>query len=889
MEELASGFESPPAEAKPFVRWWWNDNRVEKRQIVKQLDSLKASGFGGVEINPISVPGSQQKFKTEVEALQWRSRKWDQMVLFAAQEAAKRGMLVDLLPGSGWPFGGEFLTPEQQIMRVSNVDRAVTGPKKVEFSLKAIDEEMRGNINHGDRGEVELRSVKIYPKGVSGLDQVQDITAEVGKGEVLTVNVPEGDHVVSFQLFQRSYRHVSGGITGAKGPSMDHYDARVTRLYLDRLRGVEETWGEPLRNHIRAIFCDSIETAASNWTHDMLESFEEGFGYDIEPYLTFALWEDQEVRDNVSSDFNDLIRRARYDWSSFLGMRFHTNFTKEFVNFCADNGLLSRFQAYGTPYLMAMAEGYTLPDIPESNNWIREDPDQDESFTPGYTKGQEVWSKYASAGGRLQNRRIVSIEAMTITDRLFDRTLSNIKQADDVNFILGINHTVLHGYNSNPLDVPFPGYIRFGAYFSEFNTWWPYLEDWAEYNARVSWVMQNTGSTSEVAILAPTPDVWSNHLLVRGDFHKTPRYVHELWEPIAQLGGGSDYLHAAAVEAAEIGEGRLRRGGIDVGVLLVVENDSMRPETAEALQEFVASGGKLAFVGTPPSRSPGLRDRSERDQRVVAAVEAMRSAGALMVDPPSRDGLRTWVDETMGKLDASFGLEVQEPREGLYTLRKKAGDEDVFFITNTHQRTSTRTKLSFDLGDRGLWRWDPQTGERTPYDLPYDSDSFCIDLDPVESILLLTGPKEAPKQPRQMSKDGGPSIAVEGPWTVRLAPAQEDDEFEIEMSELTDLSTSGNKRVASFSGVAHYSTTFDLEDTSFTKLNLGWDHAQITEVFVNGENAGTNWYGTRSFDVGPYLRKGKNELVVKYTTTLNNKMNEPKPVGLMGPVELHKP
>lgn len=43
-EDLWSGFREPPAEARPFVRWWWNGNRVTEAEILRELDLLKEAG-----------------------------------------------------------------------------------------------------------------------------------------------------------------------------------------------------------------------------------------------------------------------------------------------------------------------------------------------------------------------------------------------------------------------------------------------------------------------------------------------------------------------------------------------------------------------------------------------------------------------------------------------------------------------------------------------------------------------------------------------------------------------------------------------------------------------------------------------------------------------------
>ena len=50
LDEIFQGFQNPPVEAKLFVRWWWNGNRLTKNEILRELDVMKAAGIGGVEI-----------------------------------------------------------------------------------------------------------------------------------------------------------------------------------------------------------------------------------------------------------------------------------------------------------------------------------------------------------------------------------------------------------------------------------------------------------------------------------------------------------------------------------------------------------------------------------------------------------------------------------------------------------------------------------------------------------------------------------------------------------------------------------------------------------------------------------------------------------------------
>jgi hypothetical protein len=46
--DLFTFFQNPPAEARPFVRWWWNGNRLQKKEIIRQLNVLHEPGIGGV-------------------------------------------------------------------------------------------------------------------------------------------------------------------------------------------------------------------------------------------------------------------------------------------------------------------------------------------------------------------------------------------------------------------------------------------------------------------------------------------------------------------------------------------------------------------------------------------------------------------------------------------------------------------------------------------------------------------------------------------------------------------------------------------------------------------------------------------------------------------------
>ncbi len=129
-DELFQGFVNPPAEARPFVRWWWNGNHINADEIKRQLDVLHAAGIGGIEINPIAMP--EEAVDIGTKAVEWLSGEWNKLLVLAAMEAQKRSMISDLIVGSGWPFGGEFLKKDETIQRVINHKIPYSGGERIE-------------------------------------------------------------------------------------------------------------------------------------------------------------------------------------------------------------------------------------------------------------------------------------------------------------------------------------------------------------------------------------------------------------------------------------------------------------------------------------------------------------------------------------------------------------------------------------------------------------------------------------------------------------------------------------------------------------------------------------------------------------------------------------
>jgi len=892
VDELFNKFQNPPAEAKPFVRWWWGENSVVEKEILREIDVMEKAGIGGFEINPIALP-----VKTELSSpsLQWLSPQFNHMVKVAVDETNKRGMIADLIVGSGWPFGAEFLKPGEMTKRFFVNSIEVDGP--VTFN-KSIDEL---KIPHAYKGALkpQCHFVYIAPADISDISQSVEITDKIKNNE-LTVKVPAGKHIIHFGMSQEGFSQVYGGSPGAKGPVLDHYNAKALQSFLDKMSGeLGPVLGGKLGPAVRAIFCDSIELSAANWTTDMPEVFKEQHGYDLLPYLPYIVNSKKPI--TGTDKFSDTLKRVRYDYSKTLVNMFQERFIKVYHKWCNDNGCLSRYQAYGIPWLMGLLDSYLIPDIPETNNWLFSDPDK---------HGFLVWTKYCSSAGHIMGRKIISSEAMTNTRAVFQATLNQIKAADDMNFIMGINHSVLHGYTYSPLEEGPYARIRFGAYFSEENTWWPYFKNWSNYNARLSAVFQASKPVVKLAIMGPRSDIWSQYGLERPPFHEKPWYLPQLWKVFSQCGSNADHVNEPILQNADFVQGgKFKCGEMIYDALIIADAETIELKTAEKIRYLAGRGAKIVFINKTPLRGPSLNDLGANDDKIKENIQKAMNVSPIVfqVTAPAKSddwqtGLLEWVDKLLSKMEIKRDVKVDKLDPAFYQKRLKNGDRDLFFLVNTDNKRTLSFKAKFGSKGNTAWRWDPETAKRTLYSSaatrPVD-----ITLPPHGSMLLAFEHDSRGRINPITKKPLNAATAITGTWDCKFVPAQGKPFFDAKF-ELTDLGKSKDKKLKTFAGVIFYGKIIHGDhNIGDMELDLGTVHG-ISEVIINGKTIGARWYGQHVYDISDAIRAGENKLVIKVTTVLYNyartldkttaagfwanrgKNSKPVPAGLIGPVKI---
>ena len=126
---LEEAFRNPPPEARPHTWWHWMNGNVSKEGISADLDAMARVGIGGVQIFDagLAIPAGPVAFGTDA---------WIDHVVYAIQEAGKRGIEVVLSNCSGWSStGGPWVTPDDAMKVVATAKVEVEGPVRFESDL----------------------------------------------------------------------------------------------------------------------------------------------------------------------------------------------------------------------------------------------------------------------------------------------------------------------------------------------------------------------------------------------------------------------------------------------------------------------------------------------------------------------------------------------------------------------------------------------------------------------------------------------------------------------------------------------------------------------------------------------------------------------------------
>ena len=911
-KSLYASFKDPEAIYRPFIRWWWNGDKVEKDELARELRLLKEAGIGGVEINPVKFPARTNDLGKP--SVVWLSDEWIKLLEFTIAEARSLGLACDLIVGSGWPFGAEWLEREEQSQIVVIGKKILTGPLEFEVSLSELLKEADPPIYSpfGDR-KMEMLSVRLLPSILNDIEEVKDLSDQIPTGNI-KYKIPGGKFILYALVKIDGFMQVIQGAPGANGPVLNHYNEAAVRKYLSHISSVIKDKLGPPSAYLHSFFVDSLELEGANWCQDMQVEFQKRRGYNLVPWLPFVLYKITAMGNSwvfdygVKSqpDFKEKIQRIRYDFELTKAELLKERFFNSVIEWCKENHVPSRVQAYGRGYFPL--EGSFDVDIPECETWIRpglgtEMNESDYRIGRAYT----IVNKYVSSAAHLTGKNHISCEELTNIHMVFNESLDLMKIAGDQSVISGVTHSVFHGFNYSPPDALFPGWVMYGSFINEKNPWWNYFHYFTQYKTRLSAVLQRSTMFADLAILPATADLWSIYGAQNDPFPAVmhPGWQTLIWESIHQNGNACDYISEGVIQNAKMKDGYLHYGPRKYHTIFLTQVERMQPATAKKLFDFIASGGRIFCIGSYPEKSCGWIDHERNDKDVQEWVKKMKDYPKqfILVKEPGNN-FTDWFRVIQERYSIIPYVRISSSNSFITQTRYQAKDMEILVFINSNIANGFEITIvpskEITSGKQG-WLWDPETGER--YRIATNESSITLDLAPADLKLLVFDKERKGLSYKSANTGGKEGTELKNSWTITGQHINGTVITE-KVDRLKDLKEFS--KWEHFCGNIVYETNFDLNDKGKIEwMNLGKVFG-VAELFVNGQNAGTRWYGRRIYQVAKFLKDENNIIEVKLTTTMGNYLksltdnpiaqfwtNEGRTIqplqsmGLLGPVTLH--
>jgi hypothetical protein len=913
----AAKFKKPSQEFSPLARWWWPGNDVTKEELQREVNLFADNGFGGLEIQPLSlfVPASSPEAKSRV--LSWDSPEYYENVRTALEEARKRGIIIDMTNGSGWPPGGPYLLPEDGFINLLFASMDIKGGEKIQIPVPKISN------NTGVASKLEaVLATKVMQKNPD--DKSKTVLLDPSstlmltsyiKNDTLNWNAASGTwKIIAFWSRPNSLTG-SMAATVKQGPILNHFDSirvikNYTHLFGSRT-GLQQYFGNPLR----AVFNDSYEFAVDrHFSRDFIAYFKEKRGYDITPWLpanmqkgyNYVSWRNPNAQPDFSYGNEDW--RLRYDYDITLSELFGEHFIRTSTRWMEKQGLLHRAQSYGLN--MDLIGNAGLASIPETETMV----------------GPEAILKVMASGAHLYNRPILSAESVVFSNRAYMTTPQKIRMVADKLFAAGVNQIIYHGIpyryltdDNKPIGwYPFgSSYANFSSNLGEANIFWKYQKEVNEYITRTQYALRSGKPHFDVLIYFPFMNVEGmpdnkGEILTKGyiegvepplpksveTFAKDKSDWAEKIYPVINLlesnGITWEWINDASIQQATPDGKQINIRGNLFQAIILVDISTIQLKTAERINELAKKGMKLLVSGSMPDKQPSFLNWEANDKLTNQLIaEAVKQKNSKHIQDIVQMG--NWLHKLSRtvKFNGSYDFTRQIERE-------MEDGSRIEFIWN---KSNDWQHLSLDLNEKyknAGWL-NAETGSIYSVD---DLRHVQYNLPPYSSILLFAGTKS--NLPENLLSKPEPTVYKAevvlsiNQWDVQSGTTTVKD------TSLFDWRESARFKYSSEEGIYKSSFVIDKMEPSATYLiDLG-KVCFTAEVLINDKLIGHRIFSPYSLDITKSVTSGKNSIEIKVTPSQLNgfigeafrgnknfnmfkgKQNDLMSAGLIGPVNILK-
>lgn len=884
---LEAGFEEPPAEARPWVYWFWINGNISKEGITADLESFKRVGIGGVLWMEVSGPWWAPD--GEVVSL---SPRWHDAFQWAVRECERLGLKFDVSVDFGYGSGGPHISPELSMQRLVWSNRAIEGGKPIHVVLEKPHVEKKvsawlrpgAKINelvlqgiqqsdsfrdvavvaipwpasqkarayrisgmdtkaglHWDRPPRDAGSNQPPPGAVTPTERVIDLTGLMGRDGHLAWDAPAGKWLILRFGHASNFKMTRPCPQAAVGLECDRLSRIGIETHFDAfLKKIIEGAGRAAGGTLAYAHIDSWEAGGQNWTASFPAEFRSRRGYDLRPWLP--------VMTGRVVGSAELSERFLWDVRTTVSEMIRDNYAGRLRELARAHGMKLSIEAYG--HLCIDNLSYAgVSDMPISEFWT-----QGKERFPTFGSHYEQSSKAMASAAHIHGRPVVGAEAFTSGRGWRDHPFL-LKGMGDKAFCRGVNRMILHVSAHQPYDNMIPGltHRRWGEHFQRHNTWWNYSRAWMDYLSRCQYLLQQGVFVADVCC-------WFGE--------GAPLSVDDMTPDVPE-GYDYDLCSSEIVLEMKVRDGRLvLPSGMSYRYLLLPETDRMTLPLANKIRELVDAGARV-IGGKQPKGAPGLTGFPRCDADVEQIAAALWDANRVISG------------KKLAEVFSQDRLKPDFEGRGLLHIHRRVGETELYFIS--HQQDHAQDiDCTFRVAGRIPELWDPETGSiRELPDFIEKEGRITVPLhfEAMQSWFLVFR-----KRGGAANAGGGKNFAsprplrkITGGWQVTFDPKWGGPKEAIPFEKLTDWSKHTDPRVRYYSGTAVYRKTFEL---SRAEASGGMGHllldlgvvAVMARVRLNGTDCGIAWKPPYRVDVTRAARPGRNELEIEVVNLWINRM-----------------
>ncbi len=849
---LKQHFQNPPQEAKPMVRWWWFGTAVEKPEILRELQQMRADGIGGAELAFVYAQVLDDPAK-EIVNQPFLSPAMLDSVHYAQAEGRKLGLRIDVTLGSGWPYGGPATTLDEAAghLRIAEIPLTPTATTLPNIKLATGESILSISLVNGTPKHWDAASATTLSLPHSGTSTWENSP------------IPADTQPRVALVFIASHTHqvVKRAAVGAEGWVLDPFSHQAVAHHLQAV-------GAPLVKAFGAtppyaIFSDSLEAYGADWTPNLPAEFRQRRGYDLLPHLP-----------ELAAGGTPSAQAVRHDWGRTLTELVDENYLTQINNWAIAHHTKFRSQTYGEPAVSLASQ--RLVALPEGEG-------------PQWRQFSTL--RWATSANHLFGNNVTSGETFTwLHTPVFRATPLDMKAEADVDFLTGENLLIFHGWPYSPpasqLQPGDPGWSLYAAaVFNDHNPWHPVMPEVTRYIQRVSFLLRQGQPANQVAVLLPTDDAWANFtpgkVTVTGEMAHliTPRLV----STILSAGYNLDFIDADTIN----------RLGLHHQILVLPPTDRIPVETLRKIHAFTQAGGKVIAVGHTPTLDPDSKPSTEIAELThsIPVVPDEALLGQALND--------------LGTPDLQLTNTDSATKDVIGFIRRRLPTSDIYFVANTSNHPVHAT-ASFTSTHHHGEELDPDSTDSLA--LTNTTTGFNLDLAPYESRVFLFTDSSLNVTPRPATTTT--QLAdLSADWQVNFSATGKSE------SQPTLADWTANPDTRFYSGEAVYSRDFTFaappRSKVFLKIDGGqpltrpgteltvdpnttrpagaplpnplrtgtgpgmraWYDPPIHEaaiVYLNGQRVGALWHPPYRLDLSPFLKTGQNHIEIHVFNTAIN-------------------